>query len=97
MGKFIIKVTYLEGHHAGRVYFMEKGGYVCVDPERVHEDNAYTEKACKMVCTKYAKNNERDVRCETANREQRERVGKTNSKYRIYYPCKYEPYEVVKP
>lgn len=96
-GKFIIKVTYLEGRSAGRVYFMIKGGYVTDCPESVHEDNTYTKKACKMVCAKYTKSNDKNVMCETQDRERNERNGKTNSEYRIYNPCKYEPYEVGKP
>lgn len=96
MGKFIIKVTYLEGEHAASEYFMIKGGYVTDHPESVSDDSAYTEKACKMICTKYANKNEREVRMETLERERREKDGKTNSKYRIYYPSKYEPYEIGK-
>ena len=94
MTKYVIKATYIEGDHKGKTYFLNKGGYVVSNLEYVWQDSSYDLRTCKAVCTKYAKHNAAQHKAELAEREYRERKGKENSKYRLYYLMSYEPYAI---
>lgn len=94
MKKYIIKVTYLEGIHKGETYLLNKGGYVVDNPEYVWQDSSYTLSACKAVCTRYKKMNDRNVEIERRNREYAISKSRTVSKYAIYIPKVYDPFEI---
>lgn len=94
MKGYIIKCTYTDGAHKGTEYFLSRGGYV-IDPVNVCRDYTYASlSSCKAVCSRKAKDNNRDVLMERRDRERRLADGKSVSKYNIYDPETYEPYEV---
>jgi hypothetical protein len=94
MKKYIIKVTYLEGAHEGKSYFLNKDGYVVDNLDYVWQDCSYTLSACKAVCTRKEKTNTAEAIFEKRERERRISEGKTVSKYPLYTMCSYEPYEI---
>jgi len=94
MKKYIIKVTYLEGEHAGKSYFLMKGGYVVSNIEYVWKADSYTLPVCKAVCTRIKKANDLNVNIERRDREYAIAKGRTVSKYPIYTPEAYEPFEI---
>lgn len=94
MTKYIVKTTYLDGIHAGKEYYLVKGGYVTDNLECVWQDMSYSLSACKAVCARYAKKNEIDVRIEKQDREYAIAHGKTVSKYPLYNLEKFEPFAI---
>lgn len=65
MLRYIIKVTYLDGPHAGKVYFLRKGGYVTEEDSIHWEDTTYkTEGICQRVCNHMTKVNDEDYEFE---------------------------------
>jgi hypothetical protein len=97
MTKYIIKTTYLEGPHEGKVSYVTKHGCVLIDAALNHvwHDDAYdTEAACKRACTLRMKHIEVQRRIELKDRERRIQQGKPVSKYRLYYLERYEPFAI---
>ena len=95
MTKYIIKTTYLEGEHEGKVHYLNKGGYVVDDRlDNIWQDESYTLSACKAACTKKANNNKVDRDIELRTRERRLAQGKTVESWRIHYLEKYEPFAI---
>ena len=94
MKKYVIKVTYLEGTHKGKEYFLNKGGYVISNLDYVWQDSSYTLSACKAVCTRKEKANTANGIFEKRERERRIAEGKTVSKFQLYDMKKFEPYEI---
>lgn len=94
MTKYIIKVTYLEGQHAGKEYYLGKGGYVCPNLEYVWQNDSYTLPTCKSVCKRYTMQNEINNRVEKREREYRIAQGKPVSPYMIYDLQKFEPFAI---
>lgn len=94
MTKYIIKVTYLEGIHEGKVHYLKKGGYVVSNLEYVWRDDSYTLATAKAVCARYAKNNELNVRIEKQDREYAVAKGRKVSNYPIYTLEKFEPFAI---
>ena len=94
MTKYIVKTTYLDGIHAGKEFYLIKGGYVRDNLDYIRQEDSYSLSACKAVCARYAKNNEINVRIEKQDREYAIAHGKTVSKYPIYNLEKYEPFAI---
>ena len=95
MKAYQIKVTQLTGRDAGHTYILTKGGYIAHHERPQSDYECYlTERTAKMVCTKYAKANERDNKDEAWIRDRREKEGAKNHELWIYPLCKYEPVEV---
>ena len=97
MTKYIIKTTYLEGPHEGKIHYINKHGFVLVDAalDHIWSDDAYdTLATCKRVCTLRMKHIEVQRRIELEDRERRMQSGKPVNKYRLYYLEKYEPFAV---
>lgn len=95
MTKYIIKTTYLEGEHEGKVHYLNKGGYVVDDLiDNIWQDESYTLSACKAACTRKAKSNKINRDIELRDRERRMAQGKPVSPYRIYYLEKFEPFAI---
>lgn len=94
MIKYVIKVTYLEGAHKGKEFYLDKDGYVIGNLEYVWQDGSYTEKACKAACTRKTKKNISANRFELLERARREKDGKTNSKYMLNDLQSFEPFAI---
>ena len=94
MKKYIIKITYLEGLHKGKEYFLNKDGYVIDKLNCVWQDSSYTLSGCKAACTRKEKTNTAEVIFEKRQRERRVAEGKTVSKYPLYEMQKFEPYAI---
>ena len=94
MTKYVIKVTYLEGNHKGKEYFLDKGGYVIDNLDYVWQDSSYTLTACKAVCTRKEKSNTTEAIFEKMQRKRKIAEGKTVNPYPIYEMQKYEPYAI---
>lgn len=94
MTKYIIKTTYLEGIHEGKVHYLKKGGYVVSNLDYVWQDDSYTLATAKAVCARYTKSNELNVRLEKKDREYAIAHGRNVSKYPIYDLEKYEPFAI---
>lgn len=94
MTKYVIKVTYLEGQHAGATYYLNKGGYVISNLDYVWQDDSYTERACKAVCTRKTKENKSEHEFELSKRNRLIAAGKTVSPYMLYELQSFEPFAV---
>ncbi len=95
MTKYIIKLTITEeGEHNGKVYFMDKQGYICNNLDYIWQEDAYTLTACKAACTRYEKKNTAEVFFERRERARRIAEGKTDSRYPIYEMTTYTPYAI---
>ena len=94
MIKYIIKVTYLEGKHVGKEYFLNKQGYVVEKLDYIWQDSAYDLRACKAVCTRKTKENIAEGIFEMRQRERRIIEGKPVSPFRLYDRQKYEPFAI---
>lgn len=95
--RYLIKVTYLEGPHAGKVHFLRKGGYVTDLFQYQWDDTTYSSKgAAQRVCTRLTTNNDSEVewerRMNEVNIQRGGRVKKENDF--IYWPEKFEPIHV---
>ena len=94
MTKYVIKVTYLEGTHKGKEYFLNKGGYVIDNLDYVWQDSSYTLPACKAVCTRMEKRQTADHNFEKLQRSRRIAEGKPVSPYLIYELKSFEPFAI---
>lgn len=96
MTKYIIKVTYLEGVHAGKVHYLDKTGYVVDDLlNNIWQEDAYTTFGrCKAVCTRKEEKNTAEAIFEKRQRERQIAEGKMVSKHPLYVMKKYEPYAI---
>jgi hypothetical protein len=96
MGKrYIIKVTKLDGRHAGDVYFLQKGGYVTdADCAQFDFTSYKTYGIANRVCKKYKEDNNWYWEDETQRREKRKREGLKVDEWRIHDHESYEPYEI---
>lgn len=94
MKKYIIKVTYLEGIHAGKEYYLNKQGFVVDNFGSIWQDSSYTERGCKTACAKLEKNNNAEAAAEKAEREWNIAAGRKVSNYPIYVRSKYEPFAI---
>ena len=94
--RYLIKVTHLEGAHAGESYLLRKGGYVTDDCGFWWEDDVYkTEGIARRVCKHKYEENELSRRIERQTEEYRvKRGGKPNDWY-IYESESYGPYPVA--
>lgn len=95
MMRYLIKVTYTDGAHAGKSYLLSKGGYV-TDESDVHwEETTYkTLGLCRHICKLAYEDNEQSVAQERADNEWRLAHGKEPYRYHIYDHCSFEPYAV---
>lgn len=93
--RYIIKATYLDGDHKGESYYLSKGGYGCnyEGGYCFYSDCYETERAAKMVATKWNKENKTQVEIERRNNERRAAEGKKLFPA-IYTPQHYEPFKV---
>lgn len=96
MTKYIIKMTITEGDHAGKVYFLDKRGYIRIGSELgyIWQEDSYTLTACKAACTRKEKSNTAEVIFERRERARRVAEGKQISRYPLYEMTKYEPYAI---
>lgn len=97
MTKYIIKVTYLEGVHAGKVHYLDKSGYVADDRlNNIWQEDAYTTLGrCKAACTRKEDQNTAEAIFEKRQRERQIAEGKRLiSKHPLYVMKKYEPYAI---
>ena len=93
--RYIIKVTYLEGDHKGKVYFLCKGGHVTELENIQWEDTTYkTEGICRRVCERMFDYNELSKRIERQNEAYKISNGGSLKKFYIYESQSYEPYPV---
>lgn len=95
MTRYIIKGTYQSGIHAGKNFYLIRGGNV-VDPENgVLIYDTYSLSTCKAVCAKKTKDNIWQHDFEKREREQREKEGKPQFlKYPLYELESYEPFAI---
>ena len=95
--RYLIKVTYLDGPHAGKIHFQRKEGYVTDLYQYQWEDTTYASKtSAQRVCTRLTKNNDWEFdreRRENEFRIQRGRPAKEEKDF-IYWHEKYEPIHV---
>ena len=94
MTKYIIRVTYTDGDHEGKEYYLNKGGYVIDRLSSVWKEDSYTLSGCRRVCKKKEEQNTAEVIFERRERERRIKDGKTVSKYPIYHMQHYEPFAI---
>ena len=97
MKRYLIKVTYLEGKHAGKTYLMRKGGYVTDEGAYQWENTTYaTLGIAKRVCKKLSDRNQRDHDFERSMEQADIAKGlrKEPKAWYIYELENYEPYEV---
>ena len=95
MKRYLIKVTYLEGSHAGHTYLLRKGGYVTEEGHIEWDDTTYaTRGIAQRVCNKLKVDNDTNIDIERKNREWATKRGKTFRDFNIYEAQSYEPYEV---
>ena len=60
--RYLIKATYLEGPHAGKVYFLRKGGFVTDLYQYQWEDTTYSSRStAQRFCTRRTKDNDWEV------------------------------------
>lgn len=96
MKRYLIKVTYTEGIHAGESYLLTKGGY-CTDEDSIHwEERCYkTEGIARRICKKLYEDNELSRKIERQDEECRIKRGLGGKKdWYIYESKTYEPFEV---
>ncbi len=96
MKQYFIKVTYLEGPHSGKTYYLRKGGYV-VDLNKDHfADATYKTKGiANRECERLRRKNEVNVNCERQDNECNIKRGKPGKIQFIYVNTAYEPYAVT--
>lgn len=98
--RYLIKATYLEGPHSGKVYFLRKEGYVTDLYQYQWEDTTYASEAiAKRVCSRLTKNNDHEVEWERRMNEAYRAKGmrtKGENDF-IYWPEKYEPIRISSP
>ena len=94
MKAYVVKVTYLEGIHEGKTYYLDRRGYVRENLVGIWKEDTYTLRGCKIACTRKTKENDFEVNFEMRDRSQKLAAGKNVSKYPIYILSKYEPFEV---
>ncbi len=94
MTKYIIKVTYTEGIHKGKVFYLDKNGYVREHTDTIWSEDAYTLPACKAACTRKYKSNTAEAACEKAIRKNAISNNRLVSKYPLYEMKDYEPFPV---
>ena len=95
MTMYIIKGTYLEGVHKGKVFYLNKGGYVVdIQHNSVWKEDAYTEKGCKIACSRMTKNNEAENIAEKRVRAYRESKGLRVSPLMLYELQSFEPFAI---
>ena len=93
--RYLIKATYTEGSHAGKSYFIGKGGYV-VDADGIQWDD-WTYKTygtANRVCKKLYEDNELSRKCERQDEAWRIKKGFPPREWYIYEAQTYEPYPV---
>lgn len=95
MKRYLIKVTYQEGSHAGKSYLLRKEGYVTDEDSIQWTDTTYkTEGIAKRICKHLFEENELNKRCERQDEACRIKKGLAPKKFHIYNSCTFEPYEV---
>ena len=95
MKRYLIKVTYLEGRHAGETYLLRKGGYVTEPGYIEWEDTTYASyKTALWQCRRLESDNELNMRIERKDRAYARQMGRKFREYNIYELQSYEPYEV---
>lgn len=94
--RYLIKVTYMEGRHAGESYLMRKGGYVTDETEYHGNDDTYkTENIARSICRRLYKENESSRRAERRIMERRAKEGNPLPRnWFIYNKQTFEPYPV---
>lgn len=97
MKRYLIKVTYLDGIHAGTSYLMRKGGYIASNDARYEdEDTTYKSYSIAMrQCRRLEAENEIDCRLEDERIQRRKNAGKKIDGFRVFYHESYEPFEVI--
>ena len=95
MAHYLIKKTYLDGPHAGKSYYLTKGGYV-VDLDKTHfESDTYkTLGHAKRRCDQLYMDNFANIRWERFDEQLNIKKGLRPKKHFIYYEESYEPVEV---
>lgn len=97
MKRYLIKVTYLEGRHAGESHLLRKGGYV-TDEDSIHFDDwTYKTKGiAERVCRHLKEENDLSRRIERKDEAVAIKLGlrKGPKDWYIYEDCSYEPFEV---
>ena len=95
MTRYIIKGTYQSGIHAGKSFYLIRGGYF-VDPEgAVLISDTYSLSTCKAICTKKAKDNLWHHEIEKLEREWCKKEGEPQFlKYPIYELQSFEPFAI---
>lgn len=96
--RYCLKVTYMDGPHAGTSYYMRKGGYVTNLEQYQDESDTYANLTVALrTCKKLAVNNIRDFDSERSYNEYKKSKGqryKTNDNQFLYWHEKYEPVQV---
>ena len=93
--RYIIKVTHLEGKHAGEYYYQQKGGWITELNDVHFDDTTYeTEGIAKRVCARLYRENEASREIERQDEAIRIKRGKAPKGYWIYEHDSFEPVAV---
>lgn len=95
MTRYLIKTTYLDGPHAGKSYYLTKGGYVVdLDKKHFESDTYATEGFAKRRCNQLHAENSLNVSWERFDEQLNVKKGNAPKKQFIYYEESYEPVAV---
>ena len=95
MKRYLIKVTYLDGEHAGTSYLLRKGGYVTDERNIEWKSTTYASYNIALrQCKRLFDENELNIQIERRDREYAKKRGRYFRDWNIYNKESYEPYEV---